>query len=300
MTSYPNQKRSPYVLGEHCGTGQSPVNRVWKVASPKDESNPPFAQKTITLENDLVPTEEVRSAFLQEVKVLRHAEHQHIVEFVEAFALGDPPNKLALVMRFASNGSMADYLGNKLKYPEAHWFSCLLSAVDYIHGMGIRHRDIKPANILVDGNKAVRLADFGISRMGIGITLSTSVPEWARGRTKTFCAPEVENGSSRGRSADIFSLGAVFLKMVTAYSRHLISELATALKYSEGPSFTIRIAEVHKFMAKLSSEPPSNWKPWQMKIVSMCMRMLQEDRDDRPTSGELFGEITSLQDEGLL
>lgn len=57
------------------------------------------------------------------------------------------------------------------------WFGCLANAVAHIHETGIRHRDIKPENILMKGG-AVLLADFGISKMGLGQTLSTTVPMW--------------------------------------------------------------------------------------------------------------------------
>lgn len=35
-------------------------------------------------------------------------------------------------------------------------------------------------------------------------------------RTREYCAPEIDRGSTRGRSADIFSLGAVVLKVLMA------------------------------------------------------------------------------------
>lgn len=95
------------------------------------------------------------------------------------------------------------------------WFYCLANAIEFIHGIGIRHRDIKPKNILVHGDK-ILLADFGISSMGLLATLSTAIPQLARSRSPTHCAPEVEEGSSRGRSADILALGAVFLDMIAA------------------------------------------------------------------------------------
>lgn len=39
----------------------------------------------------------------------------------------------------------------------------MVSAVSYLHSIGILHRDIKPENILFDDQMNVKLCDFGFS-----------------------------------------------------------------------------------------------------------------------------------------
>ncbi|OCL06084.1 kinase-like protein, partial [Glonium stellatum] len=92
-------------------------------------------------------------------------------------------------------------------------FGCLCQAVIYLHGAQIKHKDIKPSNILVH-NDTVILTDFGIAHdySDLDEGSNTGGPT---GFTAAYAAPEVVRQERRNRSADIFSLGCVFLEMIT-------------------------------------------------------------------------------------
>jgi ankyrin repeat protein len=262
----------------------------------------PCVRKTIQLRE--IEEDKMKAAeddFRKELKILGYARHHHVVTLVMAYALQTEKDKrLAIIMDHAEGGDLGNYLTNPQMIKKnlnniAQWFSCLSSAVTYIHGIGIRHRDIKPANILVHDGK-IRLSDFGISKMGLGRTLSTTIPEWARGRTEKYCAPEVEDGSSRGRSGDIFSLGAVFLEMLVAHSYfNQRSGLMGALAAIGGPSYAKKLAEVREWMDNLEREMNCGPDDWRRKILCLCREMLHEERDKRPEAFRLENELSSFQ-----
>jgi serine/threonine protein kinase len=102
------------------------------------------------------------------------------------------------------------------------FFGCLSRAFQYLHNANIRHRDIKPANILICEDK-VMISDFGLSLTWAGHSTTTwsTCPGWSR----RYCAPEVAQNQSRNSSSDIWSLGCVFLEMVTVLKGRTVNDL---------------------------------------------------------------------------
>ena len=61
------------------------------------------------------------------------------------------------------------------------YFAEIVLALEYLHQNNIFYRDLKPENILLDVDGHIKLADFGISRLGFT----------ERERTNSFCgSPE--------------------------------------------------------------------------------------------------------------
>jgi len=159
----------------------------------------------------------------REVTVLRRLKHPHIINVLASYGWD---GHLAIIMFPVAKRNLFEFLldENATTLPEilklSVWLGCLISAVSYIHGHSCYHMDIKPHNILISGSH-VMLADFG----GALITekpQSKNAFESTSIITPMYCAPEITSSDASSfmpGAGDIFSLGCVFLEMVTVMHR---------------------------------------------------------------------------------
>ncbi|OEU13019.1 kinase-like protein, partial [Fragilariopsis cylindrus CCMP1102] len=123
--------------------------------------------------------------------------------------------------------------------PALEIFQQLCSGLAHIHKANIIHRDLKPANIFVcNEGKVIKIGDFGLSKQlqNIAKNSSTDGPpnpstqilvEYNAGGvnppllttgigTASYAAPEILS-KSYDTSVDIFSLGLIFLELVSCF-----------------------------------------------------------------------------------
>jgi serine/threonine protein kinase len=143
-----------------------------------------------------------------EINILKHLHHPNIVEYYESFQNN---NELCLVMEYVNGSTLRDFFKHHqppLQESFIRKIICqLLSAVIYLHSMGIIHRDIKPENILLTDTFDIKLTDFGLSFLTDSIRNS---PQSYTG-TVDYMSPEMLQRKSYSFSTDIWSLGCVFL-----------------------------------------------------------------------------------------
>ncbi len=97
--------------------------------------------------------------------------------------------------------------------PEAvRIMSELLDALHVAHESGVIHRDVKPANVMLDAQRRVKLADFGVARVQDGTDRSKAGTMVG---TPAFMSPEQISGARVDRRTDIFSAGIVLYQLLT-------------------------------------------------------------------------------------
>ena len=89
----------------------------------------------------------------------------------------------------------------------------ITEGIQQLHSQGVIHRDLKLSNILLDHDMRAKIADFGLARI-INEDSSAKEPFTFCG-TPNYISPEILAQDSYGLSSDIWSLGCVFLTLLT-------------------------------------------------------------------------------------
>lgn len=266
-----------------------------------------YVQKTLML--DLNETEEgdvarARRLFHQEVNNIHYARHQHVIDITMAYFFQDEEEAYFAIIMPRADGNLHRFMesmtspGSTKKKLVSQWFGCLANVTEFIHGIGIRHRDVKPENILYKGGN-IMFSDFGISKMGLGQTLSTTMPQWMKTATPKHVAPEVGDGSTRGRSADIFSFGTVFLEMFFAHSYPKERpRLKREISGEGGQSYSNRLSRVRTYMDELQMQARTDGEQWKSVMLDLCREMLQEDPEKRPSAERVYSVLSSMPQSG--
>ncbi|ETV91459.1 STE/STE11 protein kinase [Aphanomyces invadans] len=157
-------------------------------------------------------TDEI-AAIQQEVAVLRSLNHPHIVTYIGS-EFHAATSTLYIFTEWVPGGSLEDNtktFGCSESVAQ-NYMSQVLLGVQYLHSRHVIHYDIKPSNILIDQHGAVKLADFGASRL---LSASSIAKSKSMRGTPYYMAPEVIKQQAHDTKADIWSLGCTLLKMLT-------------------------------------------------------------------------------------
>ena len=119
-----------------------------------------------------------------------------------------------IVMEFVDGITLAQLLRARgpLPAPEAVAIAAqILDGLAAAHAQGVVHRDVKPANVMLTRDGRVKVADFGISRLGAA---DLTQPGALVGTPSTMSPEQLKGGPIDARS-DLFATGTVLFELLT-------------------------------------------------------------------------------------
>lgn len=251
---------------------------------------------------------------LSEVYHLQNLRHFHIVQLVGTYLQG---RNFSILMYPVADSHLGTFLEDTVDMPSSEpraikarqWFlastlACLTSALAFVHKNTTKHMDIKPQNILIrnTGQRAIwraYLADFGLSRSFA--SQDHSQTDGPTSRTPRYCSPEVYNDEPRGRPADIFSLGCVFLEISCVIAGMDPQDFASARRGDgNDESFHANLERVIDW-ARTSLQTTSSVLVWSESdplhlkaLVELVLSMINRVPSERPTATKIHERLFSL------
>lgn len=210
--------------------------------------------------------------------------------------LGACPEYGCLVYEYMSNGSLEDRLFQRGKTPPLSWQNRFTIAAEIGTGLlflhqtkpePLVHRDLKPANILLDRNYVSKISDVGLARL-VPPSVADNVTQYRLTSTAgTFCYidPEYQQTGMLGVKSDIYSLGIIFLQILTA-------KPPMGLSHHVG-----RAVEQGTFAEMLDPAVP-DW-PYEeaLTLAKIALKCAELRRKDRPDLGkDVLPELNKLRE----
>lgn len=229
----------------------------------------------------------------RETRQARSLSHRHILPVYDFVRPTD--DRAAISMEYAPNGSVGDLVPKLRPFLEVReisdWMLQACEALAYIHDeCEIAHRDVKPGNMMLDADKRLKLADFGLSYT-IATHLDDETKETIGTRlTMPFASPQnVWNPYESDPINDIYSLGVSIFFLLTGKYPFKDPRKNT---WRWDPNNLLAMSDIRNAMSYPGEPIPETWD----YAVAKC---LAEDPSDRPGSAQDLGELLGSNERTL-
>jgi serine/threonine protein kinase len=196
------------------------------------EAFDPFVQRTVAIkvahtpnDMDAAAVQKIRELFFAEVYSAGRMQHPSVVSVFDAGQEGDLNY---IVMEFVDGTTLQEYVtgGRTLNSKQIVdvIYQCA-KGLDYVHRQGIIHRDLKPGNIMLSNEGEVKIMDFSIAHVDVGLDGHDTEIQGS----PMYMPPEQLSEEKRlVAQSDIYSLGAVMYALLarrTPYKANSLESL---------------------------------------------------------------------------
>jgi serine/threonine-protein kinase len=178
------------------------------------------------LSDDALKNPGVVERFEREAQAATRIDSEHVVHVFDLGVLGD--GRPYIVMELLEGEDLAHKLASKGPLPEqavAFYGVQACRGLGEAHAAGVIHRDIKPDNIVLvktkSGDEAVKIVDFGISKLHSNVQPSSITQTNAVLGSPVYMSPEQCRGTKQmDHRSDLYSLGVVLFELLTGQFPH--------------------------------------------------------------------------------
>jgi len=215
----------------------------------------------------------VRERFSTEARTLATLSHPHIVpiyDYVEREGL------CLIVMEELPGGTVWDrFTTTGLKPPTACAvvLACC-AALQHAHDKGVLHLDVKPDNLMFARDQAIKVTDFGISRVLSGDETLGTLDGQVLG-TPAYMSPEQARGAELTPASDVYSAGIMLYELLSGHLPWTGAESATDLLLK-------RLREEPRPLTAIAPQVPHG-------LADVVMRAIEREPEKRYARAEDFG-----------
>ncbi|XP_060199551.1 wall-associated receptor kinase-like 14 [Lycium barbarum] len=236
--------------------------------------------------------------FINEINLLSSVNHPNLVRLL---GCSIENGEQILVYEFMPNGTLSQHLqgekGNGLPWPVRLTIAAeTAQAIAYLHNAmhpPIYHRDVKSSNILLDYNYKSKVADFGLSRLGM---VESSHISTAPQGTPGYLDPQYHQNFQLSDKSDVYSFGVVLAEIITG-----LKAVDFARPQDEINLAALAIDRIGKGNLDEIIDPSiePHMDAWTIssvhKVAELAFRCLAFHRDMRPSMMEVAIELEQLR-----
>lgn len=235
---------------------------------------------------------------MNEIKLLSSVSHPNLVRLLGCCIEN---GEQILVYEYMPNGTLSQHLQRE-RGKGLPWTIRLTIATETAHAIAhlhsamnppIYHRDIKSSNILLDYNFNSKVADFGLSRLGM--TDDSHISTAPQG-TPGYVDPQYHQNFHLSDKSDVYSFGVVLVEIITGLKVVDFSRPHTEINLAALATERIVKGHVDEIIDPFLDPHRDAWTLSSVhKVAELAFRCLAFHRDMRPTMMEVADELEQIR-----